>query len=444
VLAASTAAGGATRPTPRPRAPEFALFEAPAELPSSSFAGEPSLGSNWRTGALLYQASASTYTITFNGSGRSAIARWSDVTPALSLVNDDPILATDPASGLTFAGGGELSCGAMAVTRDDGATWSTSVPCTGTPDHPTVGIGPGSGLLGSEGGHTVYYCQQYPLENECTASADEGLTWLPAVPVTGGCIGPSGHVKAGRDGTAYLPMRTCNSGNDVTGSSGALVGGAVSRDGGRSWPTYLIPGAPWPIRGFDPSVAITPDNTVYEAWGGAGSYHPLVAWSRDHGATWSKPLDLAATGGPRVAASAFHAVVAGANGRVAVAYLGTSDPGTAAVTPFDEAFQGHWYLYVSFTYDGGAHWVTTRALPRPVQVGGICDGGVQCLAGRNLLDFMDAAIDASGRVVVGFAQGCRGGCDPGRTTHAEDAWAAIARQTTGRGLLGDRDVSTKP
>ncbi|MDP9164501.1 MAG: glycoside hydrolase [Actinomycetota bacterium] len=244
-----------------------------------------------------------------------------------------------------------------------------------------------------------------------------------------------------RDGTAFLPCRTCNINNDITGVSGGLVGGAVPHDGGRTWPSYMIPGATWPIRGFDPSVATTEDNTVYEAWGAAGNYHPLVAMSRDHGTTWTKPFDMATTTRDRIEASAFHAVVAGSNGRVAIAFLGSPDSGSTAVTPFDSGFAGHWYLYVAFTYDGGSHWQTARASSTVMQVGGICDSGTTCLSGRNLLDFMDATVDASGRVVVGLAEGCHGGCDPDSTHPSTDAWAAVVRQNNGP---GSRTTRTSP
>jgi len=444
VVLGAAASGAATRPKATPRAPLFTLFEAPTELLGAGNAGEPSIGANWKSGALLFQAGSETYRLTVSGSGTQSTVSWADVTPLQNLINDDPILATDPSTGVTLAGGGATGCGALSVTHDDGATWQASVPCTGTPDHPTVGIGPtGGGLLAADGGRAVYFCQQYPLVDECTTSQDSGATWLPAVPVTGGCIGKSGHVKVSRDGTAYLPMATCNWASQQSDVNTSSVGGAISRDGGRTWPSYMIPGATWPNRGFDPSVATTPNNTVYEVWGGAGNYHPLISWSRDHGTTWTKPLDLATTSRQPLAASAFHAAVAGVDGRVAVAFLGTPDAGTTAITPFDSGFRGQWYLYLSFTYDGGAHWQTFRALPQPVQTGGICDNGVTCIAGRNLLDFMDATVDASGRVVVGFAEGCHGGCPSGSTTQSGDAWAAIARQTTGRGLLFDEDVSTR-
>ena len=436
----STAASAAVRRRPVVNPPTFAVFEAPSPLGDRNAAGEPSIGVDWRTGAVLYQANLQTFRVDFAGADPATSAAWSVVTPTQTAFNIDPILATDPASGLTFAGGDDGACSVLGVTDDDGANWQTSVPCTGTPDHPTVGVGPvASASLPVPGQHgrAVYFCQQYPLEDECTASLDDGTSWFPAAPVTGGCIGPSGHVKVSADGTAYLPIRACSVNNNALSLDGSEVGGAVSTDTGRSWTSYFIANAAWPVRGFDPSVATTPDNTVYESWAGYGSYHPLVAWSHDRGRSWSHPVDLAGTVQPPIAASTFQAAVGGDNGRVAIAFLGSAVQPTGTQTPFDPAYAGIWYLYVSFTYDGGVTWTTVRADPHPVQLGTICDKGSQCLNGRNLLDFMDATVDAHGRVLVGFAEGCRGGCPDGTngSPQSQDSWAAVARQESGPPLF---------
>src|SRR2546421_297179 len=84
-------------------------------------------------------------------------------------------------------------------------------------------------------------------------------------------------------------------------------------------------------------TSTTADNTVYESWSRAGDYHPVVTWSRDHGASWAPQVDLANTVSPALSAATFEAAVAGDAGRAAVAYLGTwsSSPG---LTPFDAGY----------------------------------------------------------------------------------------------------------
>ena len=425
---AVSAAPGAARKNHVP-ATTFATYPIPTSMPGSDFAGEPSVGVNWQTGNILYQSGSVTFRFT------PSTGEWTDVSSPETGFNVDPILATDPASGLTLAGGDDGSCSVLAATSDDGRTWQPSLPCTVTPDHPTVGIGPVVGSSPQAGKRVVYFCQQYPILDECTTSRDDGLTWLPSVPITDGCMGVTGHVKASRDGTAYVPIRSCADESDL--SAFVDVGGAVSRNNGRTWKSYRIPNAIVPSHGFDPSVATTPDNTVYESWGRFGDYKPVVSWSHNHGQTWSKPVNIAKHAPYPIYAATFQAAVAGDNGHVAVAYLGADRQGTKSVTPFDDGYLGAWYLYVSSTYDAGRHWTTTRVQDAPVQLGPICDNGTTCLSGRNLLDFIDAGVTFDGRVVVGYDNGCDGGCpvDVSHVAESTHAWGVIAIQTGGLGLF---------
>ncbi|HTL23355.1 MAG TPA: sialidase family protein, partial [Mycobacteriales bacterium] len=250
-------------------------------------------------------------------------------------------------------------------------------------------------------------------------------TFGAPVLVGGACGSLHGHVKVGPDGTAYLPNAHC----------GGKAGGGITTNNGSTWTSYTIPGSSEPATGFDPSVAITPDNTVYESWQGADN-HSYVAKSTNHGATWSTPVDLGASLG--VVNSTFQAATAGDNGRVAVAYLGSTTPGN----PFASAWNGVWDLYVSYTYDGGTTWTTVKATTDPVQRGWMCADGTTCNSGRNLLDFMDANTTTDGRVVVGYADGCIGACAGPSGTKAQsvDAYATVAYQSAGKGLYAAYDT----
>jgi hypothetical protein len=259
----------------------------------------------------------------------------------------------------------------------------------------------------------------------CATSITGGATWNPPVPAA--CGGLHGHVKVSADGTAYVPNKDCD-------LAVGHVGGSVSTNNGLMW-TSFDTGQPSPARGFDPSIATTPDNTVYEAWARAGDYHPVVVSSTDHGAHWTAPFDLATTvAGLQV--STFQAAVAGDNGRIAVAYLGSSVPVPAGLTPFDNGYHGIWYLYVSYTFDGGTTWTTVNATPDdPAQRGCIWDQGGFNVC-RNLADFIDASLTTDGRVIVAFADGCIAACDAPSGTEAQSthAYATIARQSSGQGL----------
>ena len=421
--------------------PDFVVSAAPSTLPSVQY-GEPSLGVSWKSGNALFMSGAATYKLRFDNRAQPPSVTWTDVSSPYSLVNVDPILATDPATGVTLAGGDDGPCAVLSRTADDGESWSPALPCTGVVDHPSVGVGPVAGGVpaGGTGQVAAYYCQQYPILNQCARSVDGGTTWSPAVTVKG-CVGLFGHIKVGPSGTVYVPSRECFAGG-LPFVGDAEVGGFISRDNGLTWGAWTIPGNTWPDRGFDPSVAIGTDGTVFEAWGADRTAHPMIAVSRDDTLHWSKPVDLATTVDPPITGATFPTVVAGSPGRAAYAFLGTRHQPANGVSVYDDP-GAIWDLYVAMTYDGGATWTTRQVTQDPVQRGGISDGGVGGDDTRNLLDFMDAGVTRDGRVVVGFADGCieKSHCldDGAKPETSRASYATVAYQSYGRGLFAQYD-----
>jgi len=434
-ITTATAAGG----TFGTGTPEFVNSAAPSNidqglLANVDFAGEPSIGVNWNTGAALFQASNSTYKVKFDNTTATPTVTWSDVSSPFSQFNVDPILATNSATGTTLAGGDDGPCAVMSITHDDGASWLPTAPCPLAADHPTVGIGPASSGTPTVGGEVGYFCQQSDVD-ECSHSIDGGTTWSPGVTDPSlTCISLHGHVKIAPDGTAYVPSANC-----IDASGNPAVGAFTSSDNGLTWSGFAIPNAPTPPDGFDPSIGIDKSGRVYESWSAKqpnGDYHPVIAWSDDKGASWSSQVDLADTVPTGLGAATFEAAVAGDAGRAAVAYLASPDP-TNGKDPFTSGYVGTWYLYVSYTYDGGANWQTVQATPDPVQIGEIDAGGTTTGGQRNLLDFMDASVTKDGRVVVAYADGCLNTCDS--VAQSQDEWATVAYQSAGEGLFAAGD-----
>jgi hypothetical protein len=410
--------------------PAFTNLAAPSTLAGSNSAGEPSLGVNGSTNAMMYMSGTSTFKITVNAAGA---ATWTDVTPPTSVANLDPILATDRVTGRTFAGGLAGECSSLAYSDNDGGSWQQmGNACSGVLDHESIGSGPwhGAAPLGSTYNRAVYYCAQNG-NDACVTSSNGGLTFGAPTVVNGACSSLHGHIKVSADGTAYLPNAHC----------GGVAGGGITTNNGSAWNSYTIPGSSEPTNGFDPSVATTPDNTVYEAWQGANN-HPYVALSTAHGSSWTGLTDLSTTMNPPVVTSTFQAVTAGDNGRAAVAYLGSTTGGD----PFVQGWPGVWDLYVSYTYDAGATWTTVKATTDPVQRGWMCASGTTCGSGRNLLDFMDANVLKDGRVVVGYADGCINACATASGTEAQstDSYATVAYQSSGKGLFAAYDTTPSP
>jgi subtilase family serine protease len=181
-------------------------------------------------------------------------------------------------------------------------------------------------------------------------------------------------------------------------------------------------------------VGVGKNGTVY--FGSVGSDgRPAVAVSRDHGASWSNQQPVGTE--YQINNAVFPTMVAGDDDRAAFAFIGTPTDGNYQDTA---NFQGVWHLYVSTTYDGGKTWQTSDATPTdPVQRGSICTGGTTCGNDRNLLDFIDVTIDKQGQVEVGYADGCTGACVTDPTTNNHDAYATIARQTSGKPLFAAFD-----
>jgi hypothetical protein len=379
---------------------------------------------DWRNGLVMYQSYTQTLRVNFT----PATPTWTAVQSSYTgVVNIDPILFTDSVSGRTYAGGLDGACSILAYTDNDGAAWTPMTNNCALPayDHETVGGGAWHAPAPQQAvfPRAVYYCAQAEVE-VCAVSHDGGLSFAPGVPISAMCRGLVGHVKVAPDGTVYVPAQRC----------GGRQGVVVSEDNGLTWTTRTLRDASIPAYGFDPSVGISTNGVVYAGWQ-AQDGAQMVSVSHDKGVSWSVPRDVGAVHG--LQATTFSSVVSGDDDRAAVAFLGTKG-GTG--NPFVAGYRGSWDLYVAFTYDGGVTWTTVKATTDPVQRGWICSSGLNCNGGRNLLDFMDAAIDAQGRVLVGYADGCITTCTTSATlVQSSSQKATIARQSSGSTLFAAYD-----
>lgn len=440
--------------TPTPSAgagvPRFQVY-----VPASSFSGgEPSIGTNWVTGNAMYLANFNPVRISFDDSSSPAKDTWTN-TIIPSATSLDPILFTDHMlpSGMpnrTFVSQLTGQDSITFFTDDDGASYSPSQG-GGIPsgvDHQTIGAGPykpnttPAASPRSSYPNAVYYCSQDVATAFCARSDDGGQTFGPGIPIYQllQCTGIHGHVKVAPDGSVYVPNRSC-------GSKAAVV---VSNDNGVTWSVRPAPASS--TTGFlvDPSVGIglnnvgkpngQASNTIYLGYQAADG-HPRIAVSHDQGNTWINDQDVGTVFG--IQNSTFPEVVAGDDNRAAYAFLGTPVGGdyTKQATYNQSA---PWHLYIATTFDGGASWITTDATPNdPVQRGSICNLGTTSCNGhnpndRNLLDFMDATVDAQGRTLVGYPDGCVGRCatrPSGNFPNSYTSRASIARQSGGRRLF---------
>ena len=429
----------------------FVNYTAPGALARG--AAEPTLGVNWKTGKVLFQAYTETDQVTFDDSTLPATASWKDVSrPPTSIISLDPILETDPVTGRTLVSQLAPPCSIAAYTDSDGEPTATNpngyVPSAACGvgsnfDHQTVHFGKAvnpqlSPLYGP--GRVAWYCSQVVVQSSCSVSRNGGVAFETSRPaytfkgdlvtadmVTVGCEGLHGHLNTSPvDGTAYLPNFACNSAADLQTNRPAVV---VSPDEGLNWTIRQIPDGTSPNFDSDPAVDVDETGRAYVAYENATG-NLLVATTTDRGATFTPSVDL---GEPyRIKNGTMPTVQAGSDGRAAVAFLGT-----VAEAPLNNDKQPEnqllsfdpdgndpaagWHLYVAMTYDGGANWTTSDLTPNdPVQRGCIWWGSAIASGGaagpacannkRNLLDFIDVAVDKAGRVVVGWADGCVKAC----------------------------------
>ncbi|MGI9089161.1 MAG: hypothetical protein ACR2HH_15715 [Chthoniobacterales bacterium] len=393
-------------------------------------------------------------------------ALWEDKTAAQTSTGLDPILFTDRVSGRTFASNSTAGALASAYTDsvtpglNDGDQYLTPVaPPNGGADHQTIGSGPYPAALDPVLGNAVnqhqavYYCSQDVVgPAACQRTDDLGVHWstvggLPYDGTTGpGCGGLHGHLHVAPNGTAWLPVNQCNGKQGGALSTSAAMPSVAAPTG---WTQFVVQGnndvnggAPFvassQTNGADPSVGIDSDSTAYYCYvnnqAGSTEGHVHVAVSTDNGATWIRDVDLGASHG--IVNAALTEAVGGSSGRAACGFVGTNVPGNYQ----SGTFTGVWYPFISTTYDQGRTWTTVNAAPNdPVQsmIGIWQQGGSGQNGDRNLLDFNEITIDAKGRVLYGYDDGCTSpACIAGTAGSNLGASMRVARQFGGKTLFG--------
>ncbi len=432
---ATVSLGGVIPPPPPGSAPaaRYLNYHAPSTLTGADAAGEPSIGVDWNPnvaslkmgpnpptagtppmnninlntgGVAFFTANLNEFRVNFDDCSSPAKNAWEDVTNATEGVTSlDPIGFVDhQAQGASGVGLGRVFQSQLAGATSimsysetmNGGTWTQSQG-SGQPagaDHQTVGGGPFNESAVPPPVHPLYRHQIYYASQDigtafAARSDNGGLTFNPGIPMWNltQCGGLHGHIKVGPDGTVYVPNKSCGAGTAV----------AVSTDNGLTWTVKNIPGSG--SGDTDPSVGIGADNTVYVGYQNSDG-HPHIAVSTNHGDTWHD-VDV---GQGIIQNCVFPEVVAGDGDRAAFGFLGTSTAGGYQGT---NTFTGVWYFYIATTVDRGQTYTLVDATNGdPVQIGSICTGGTTCGGDRNLLDFNDIQLDAEGRVVAGYADGC--------------------------------------
>lgn len=340
---------------------------------------------------------------------------------------EDPYLYVDPTTGRVFDNDLLFPCQQTALSDDGGASWTEAVTNCDQADHQNLFAGPAPEAGDAPSGYpnVVYDCAinggalagTSSAATSCDKSLDGGRTFLPTgglafvadpakdVP-PGTCDGATGHGFADRRGTVYLPRGWCGQ-----------PWLAISKDEGQTWSRVQVAangmnsgtdGPPDNLPVYDHEAAVVADarGNVYYTWV-AYDYKPYLSVSRDGGAHWSRPLMVAPPGVRQAALPALAIGPDAAPGRIALAFMGSSD---APKNPYprDDAHyaKASWSGYVVTTetalaadplFIGGA--VND---PRDPLVRGTC-GPVRCQAEY---DFIDVEVGPKGQPWAVFVDAC--------------------------------------
>lgn len=202
---------------------------------------------------------------------------------------------------------------------------------------------------------------------------------------------------------------------------------AVSTDG-VVFANQLVATAPlgYDMGGLFPVIAIDKSDNLYVVWSErqapAGASVLKLAYSTDHGVSWSSPRTITAPG----QSALLPWIVAGNTGQVDITWVGSTsgsanDPGA------------NWYQYHAQSTDvlhGGAFTAVAMS-PQPTRYGNVCLLGLLCSTegddGRILLDFTSIDVDSRCNTNATYANSG----PEGRTMDPRSPYTDYAKQTAG-------------
>lgn len=285
----------------------------------------------------------------------------------------DPDFAIDSNGRIYLTDLEALAAASVSWSDDDGETWLMGNNVAST-------YGPIDRQWLATDGTDVYLTGNYFAALRVLKSTDGGLTWLEV-----GQSNCNGDMIARESDHALL--KGCGSGIDV------------STDGGATWEIKSAIGeGQGGLTMTEP--AIDAAGNVYTAWVDEGGI--MMAGTSDLGETWTTPLRVSSTtGGSHI----WPWIVAGDEGRVAVAWIESATPDAANTA------DAEWRVHMTTVLDamGDAPQLTEQTVtPDPIHVGYLCVGTVcqadpESTGDRRLGDFFEIAADAEGTVHLVFA-----------------------------------------
>ncbi len=360
---------------------------------------------------------------------------WEDVTPKVGGVSvppqsNDPYVFIDPDTDRIFLSDLQaLVCATLSYSDDGGDSWvSNPVGCGqpfGVHDHQTVFTAKPRTVTTVGYDNVVYYCINRVVDSACATSLNGGITFGPLRPLVypgvdaekqALCGGLHAHGAASADGIVYLPKGQCG-----------VPTVSISKDDGLTWKMVKISDVASP--GHEVAFAVDEAGNAYALWISSDRL-PYLATSADGGMTWNDAVMVAP---PGVMTTDFPTITAGADGRIALAYYGTTaDKKYAEMTAEDS-----WNAYLTVVTDvfGDSPVFSTVTVNDPADpvARGVC-GGTRC---NGVGDFIDVVIDAEGRPWVALVDVCTVECAKLDGTKNDNALGFVGTLAQGPALRGD-------
>lgn len=352
-------------------------------------------------------------------------ATWSLSLPDVAgqpthVVSTDPYFFLDATTGRIFADDLNVpNCSMFSWSDDEGEAWDHSYSGCLETDHQSIFTGQPVTSTTVGYPNVVYRCAINAVAlagtstmTTCQRSLDGGRTWLPP--------GQPAYVT---DPDAAPDVCSGAAGHGKTDARGSvyLPKGhcgvpmlSISDDEGLGWHQSVVSDLGFTENGHDSAVAVDPAGTIYYFWI-ARDRLPYLTYSPDHAATWSEPLMV---GAPGVNEVSQPEMIVGGVGKVAFVYMGTTNgPGA----PFTGSYaETTWNAYVGMSVDAlaGSPTFYTASINDPETdpfVVGTCDA-TRC---QGVQDFLDIRIAPNGTPWAALIDDCVGeGVDCGGDPNA--------------------------
>lgn len=219
------------------------------------------------------------------------------------------------------------------------------------------------------------------------------------------------------------------------GYHGVYVG--VSTDGGRTFTDHAVYVNPSATTGYGHqfvNLSVDRQGNLYSVF--SDNHNTYIAYSLDHGTSWSKPLQVN-SGQAKTAIMPWS--VAGDAGRVDIVFYGSSYYGAEQPDRYPASAQWNVFFAQSLNlFNGGGF---TQVAASPVNhTGAVCEGGISCSGNRDLYDDFGVAADpATGLASIVYSDDQwsqnTSGCTQAQNNSPACDHTSIATQTSGSGIF---------